>query len=82
MLKRLKPSLKAGWSQSRWCGIRRVGDGMFFTVRPAGGTQDANAAKGVFVDESMENNNKLCVVCVSAVNSVLRKKVEGSSDLG
>jgi len=55
---------------------------MFFTVRPAGGTQDANAAKGVFVDESMENNNKLCVVCVSAVNSVLRKKVAGSSDLG
>ncbi len=64
---------------------------MFFTVRPAGGTQDptrrsygagAKIAKGVFVDESMENNNKLCVVCVSAVNSVLRKKVAGSSDLG
>jgi len=66
---------------------------MFFTVRPAGGTQDpsticrsygagAKIAKGVFVDESMENNNKLCVVCVSAVNSVLRKKVAGSCDLG
>jgi len=38
--------------------------------------------RGFFVDESMENNNKLCVVCVSAVNSVLRKKVAGSSDLG